>query len=240
MSGATVFEANASASNEVSVDDVPNPPRMPPDEVVLPGLMVSRLLPIDIALGSYPAESVFKKRGKFFLLNSLTNLRHGFDLLTVFESHNGGGLDGLRRFVAFGVFSILLHLQNRQCDLDGEKKLNPTLLYFADRHRNTAYHASHATYNLNRLSIETLYTGRFKAWLEDRIGLRPTDRKCEAFIEEVEFGKNDERNREQLRRSFQAYSSQFGRLEAMAEAVRETVFRDLSRHSARLLPGLGR
>jgi hypothetical protein len=137
-------------------------------------------------------------------------------------------LDALRSFVAFGVFSVLLHLQNRGTELTGEKALNPTLLYIAERQRSTTYQASHATYNLNRRSIESLYTSQFKSWLEGRIGVRPTDRKCEVFIDEVEFGKNDDKNRGQLRKAFQAYRGQFARLDAMAEAVRETVFRDLS------------
>jgi len=193
----------------------------------------------DVALGTYPAESVFKKRGKNFLSTSLNSLRTGFDSLSRFERANGGGLDALRRFIAFGVFSILVHLQNRQFDLDGSKKLNPTLLYFPDRHRNTAYQASHATYNLNRRSIESLYTARFRAWLEGRIGLRPTDKKCDSFLEEVEFGKNDDKNREQLRKAFLSYRSQFVHLDAMAEAVRETVFRDLSGTPLDFYRGLG-
>ncbi len=192
-----------------------------------------------IAIGTYPAESVFKKRGKSFISPTLMNLRLGFDSLTKFERNCGGGLDALRRFVAFGVFSILLHLQNRASELDGEKKLNPMLLYFAERHRDTAYQASHATYNLNRRAIETLYTGRFKSWLEGRIGLRPTEKKCEIFLSEVEFGKNDDNNRQQLRRSFQAYRGQYERLDAMAEAVRETVFRNLSGTPLDFYRGLG-
>lgn len=193
----------------------------------------------DIVIGSYPADTVFKKRRKAFISQTLTSLRSGFESLTLFERSCGGGLDALRRFVAFGVFSILLHLQNRTLEIDGEKKLNPMLLYFAERHRDTAYQASHATYNLNRRAIETLYTGRFKSWLEGRIGRRPTEKKCEAFLSEVEFGKNDDKNREQLWRSFQAYSGQFGRLDAMAEAVRETVFRNLSGTPLDFYRGLG-
>jgi len=194
---------------------------------------------VAIAIGSYPAQSVFKKQGKSFISPTLTNLRLGFDSLTQFERTCGGGLDALRRFVAFGVFSILLHLQNRALELDGKRKLNPMLLNFAERRRDTAYQASHATYNLNRRTIETLYAGRFKSWLEGRIGLQPTEKKCETFLSEVEFGKNDEKYRQQLRRSFQAYSGQFGRLDAMAEAVRETVFRNLSGSPLDFYRGLG-
>ena len=193
----------------------------------------------EIVLGSYPAETVFKKRGKVFLSQSLTNLRLGLDNLALFEQRYGGGLDALRRFVAFGVFSILLHLQNRQLDLDGSRTVNPVLLCFPDRHRNTAYHASHATYNLNHRSIETLYTGRFKAWLEGRIGPRPTEKKCASFIDEVTFGKNEEKNREQLREAFETYSIQLNRLDAMAESVRETIFRDLSGTPLDFYRGLG-
>jgi len=183
---------------------------------------------VDVAIGSYPADSVFKKRGKSFISQTLTNLRHGFDSLTEFEESSGGGLDALRRFVAFGVFSILLHLQNRAAEMDGEQKQSPMLLYFSERQRDTAYQTSHATYNLNRRAIETLYTNRFCNWLQGRIGARPTERKCEAFLGEVEIGKNSDKLRESLRRSFQAYCGQFGRLDAMAEAVRETVFRDVT------------
>jgi len=212
----------------------------PKDEVsTITSPLVHTAVASDVPLGNYPAESVFKKRGNSFLSPSLNSLRIGFDSLSSFERANGGGLDALRRFIAFGVFSILVHLQNRQLELEGSKKLNPMLLYFPDRHRNTAYQASHATYNLNRRSIESLYTARFKAWLEGRIGLRPTDRKCESFLEEVEFGKNDDKNREQLKKAYSAYSSQFNRLDAMAEAVRETVFRDQSSTPMKFYGALG-
>lgn len=214
--------------------------RNPKDEVsAITAPLTHPASEIEVPIGSYPAEDVFKKRGKTFNSQTLNNLRLGFDSLAQFEDACGGGLDALRRFVAFGVFSVLLHLQNRANEFDGTRNLNPMLLYFSERHRDTAYQASHATYNLNRRAIETLYTGRFKQWLEGRIGVRPTEKKCESFLSEVEFGKNEDKNRGLLRRSFQAYSGQFGRLDAMAEAVRETVFRDLSGTPLDFYRGLG-
>ena len=45
MSGATVLESSAVALARVSVDAVPNPPRIPELEVVLPGEMVNRFEP---------------------------------------------------------------------------------------------------------------------------------------------------------------------------------------------------
>jgi len=212
----------------------------PKDEVsALTAPLVSTATATDVVLGTYPAETVFKKRGKLFLSPSLQSLRLGFDNLTKFETRYGGGLDALRRFVAFGVFSVLMHLQNRNSELEGTPTLNPTLLYFPERQRSTAYQASHATYNLNRRAIETLYTGRFKAWLEGRIGPRPTDKKCESFIDEVEFGQNEDKNREQLHKAFRSYASQLGRLDAMAEAIRQTIFRDLSGTPLDFYRGLG-
>src|SRR4029079_18445038 len=44
-SGATTFDVSAAASFAVSVEAVPKPPRTPPELVVLPGWMMSRLLP---------------------------------------------------------------------------------------------------------------------------------------------------------------------------------------------------
>jgi hypothetical protein len=213
----------------------------PKDEVsALTCPLVVKADPTDIAAGTYPAESVFKKRGKVFVSPVLRHLREGFDNLARFEQQYGGGLDALRRFVAFGVFSVLLHMQNRQADFAGTAELTPTLLYFAERQRNTAYQASHATYNLNRRAIETLYTGRFRDWLEPRVGVKPTEKKCEGFIAELEFGQgNDDKSRAHMLRAFRSFASQMNRLDAMAESLRETVFRDLSGTPLDFYRGLG-
>ena len=53
------------------------------------------------------------------------------------------------------------------------------------------------------------------------------------------FGKNEEKNREQLREAFETYSIQLNRLDAMAESVRETIFRDLSGTPLDFYRGLG-
>lgn len=193
----------------------------------------------DIASGTFPAEAVFRKRAKTFISPTLRHLRTGFDNLSRFEATYGGGLDALRQFVAFGVFSILIHMQNRHSELEGAKNLTPTLLCFPEKQRTTAYQASHATYNLNRRAIETLYTNQFKVWLEHRIGLRPSEKKCSTLIDELQFDASHEKSREILRKTFQSFASQLGRLEAMAEGLRETIFRDLSGTPLDFYRGLG-
>ena len=110
----------------------------------------------DVSIGTYKAESVFKKKGKSFASPTLKNLRAGFDNLAAFETSYGGGLDALRRSVAFGVFALLLHMTNRESETAGIAGPAPLLLYFADRQRTTAYQASHATYNRARRSIALL------------------------------------------------------------------------------------
>jgi hypothetical protein len=188
----------------------------------------------EVVTGEYPAETVFKKRGRAFLSPTLMQLRTGFDNLANFEKTYGGGLDALRRFVAFGVFSVLLHMQNRRSEIVGTQpaELNPALLYFHERLRSTAYQASHATYNLNRRSIESLYTDQLKEWLEPRIGKQPSHKKCQDFVRELEFAKGDEKKnreyREKCLSGYRSFASQLGNLEAMAEALRETVFRQAS------------
>jgi hypothetical protein len=213
----------------------------PKDEVsTLTAPLVAPAEATDVATGTYPAETIFKKRGKAFVSPILRHLRDGFDNLARFEAAYGGGLDALRRFVAFGVFSVLLHMQNRHAEMaGGTASLSPMLLYFPERQRSTAYQASHASYNLNRRAIETLYAGRLRAWLEPRAGTRPTEKKCEAFIEELEFGGNDEQNRSQLRKAYQSFASQLGRLDALAEGLRETIFRELSGTPLDFYRGLG-
>src|ERR1700689_878361 len=48
MSGATVLEESAVALAMVRVEAVPKPPRMPEDEVELPGEIVNRLVPNEV------------------------------------------------------------------------------------------------------------------------------------------------------------------------------------------------
>jgi hypothetical protein len=193
----------------------------------------------DVAIGNYPAESVFKKRGKQFQSRVLQNLRSGFDNVADFELNYGGGLDALRRLVAFGVFSVLIHMANRRDEFAGAAEFAPQLLYFPDRQRNTAYLASHYTYNFTRQAIESLYTDRLRGWLEPRIGPKPTAKKCEQFVAEQDFGPASPLRREQLLMSYQSYVSQMSSLTAMAEALRETIFRDLSGTPLEFYRGLG-
>lgn len=203
--------------------------RNPKDEVsTITAPLVSEARAVDVAVGTYPAASVFQKRGKRFLSPTIQMLREGFDNLARFEQNYGGGLDALRRLVSFGVFAVLLHMTNRQREMDETPGLNPLLLFFSDRQRDTAYQASNATYNLARRSIDSLYTTEFRVWLEPRIGQRPTVKRCENFANELDFGKDNENRREQLLKSYRSFASQMGGLDAMAEALRETYFRNLT------------
>lgn len=181
-----------------------------------------------VSVETYKADKVFKKKGKAFASPTLRHLRSGFDNLAAYEAAYGGGLDALRRMVAFGVFSLLLHMTNRQQELAGTSSMCPLLLYFPDRERNTAYQASHATYNLARRQLETLYTEKLAEWLEPRLGARPTAKKLEQFINDLDFGKDSDIPRGRLRKSYKSFSSQMGPLPAMAEALREAIFRAAS------------
>jgi hypothetical protein len=203
---------------------------VPTDEVsAITVPLVAQSAATDFTVGTYPAEHVFKRRGKAFQSATLNQIRAGFDNLAAFETTYGGGLDALRRLVAFGGFAVLMHMHNRCTEREGKAGFSPILLHFSDSQASTAYQASHATYNLSRRAIETLYTGLLKEWLEPRIGTRPTPKKCEQFIGEMEFGHNeDDKTREQMLKSYGSFASQFGGLDAMAEALRETIFRDLS------------
>jgi hypothetical protein len=182
----------------------------------------------DTSAGTYKADSVFKRRGKAFVSPTLTNLRSGFDNLAAFEASYGGGLDALRRLVAFGVFSLLLHMTNRQGETAGTPGQSPLLLYFADRQRSTAYQASHATYNLSRRLIETLYAEKLTEWLVIRVGPRPSTKKLDQLVKELDFGKDSDTQRQRLLKSYKSFSSQFSALPAMAEALREAIFRSAS------------
>jgi hypothetical protein len=202
----------------------------PTDEVsAITTPLVAQSVATDVTIGSYPAERVIKKRGKAFQSPTLNQLRAGFDNLAAFEANYGGGLDALRRFVAFGTFAVLMHMHNRCAEINGAAGFTPILLHFSDTQASTAYQASHATYNLSRRAIETLYTGLLKEWLEPRIGTRPTPKRCEQFIAEMDFGYNeDDKTRGQMSKAYRSFASQFGNLDAMAEGLRETIFRDLS------------
>jgi hypothetical protein len=203
--------------------------RNPRDEVsAVTAPLLAQAEPAAVAAGNYPAETVFKKRGKQFQSLVLQNVRKGFDGIAAFEQSYGGGLDALRRLVAFGVFAVLLHMANRRSEMAGAPSIGPLLLYFPERQRNTAYQASHYTYNLARQAIETLYTERIRVWLEPRIGQRPTAKKCEQFVAELDFGQNSGLRRDQVLKSYRSFASQMSNLDAMAEALRETTFRELS------------
>jgi hypothetical protein len=117
----------------------------------------------------------------------------------------------------------------------------PHLLYFHDRYRTTVYQASHYTYSLARQSIENLYAARFRARIVDRIGERPSAKKCAEFIENVSFKKSRDQNalRGQLQRAFSAYEGQLGAVDALAEAIRDALFRDLSGTPVDFYRGIG-
>lgn len=233
---ATELGGNRSPVCDLLIDILKNPK----DEVsALTAPLTFNAAESDVATGNYPAESVFKKRGKQFQSRVLQNLRFGFDNIADFELNYGGGLDALRRLVAFGVFSVLIHMANRRDEIAGAAELAPQLLYFPNRQRNTAYLASHYTYNFTRQAIESLYTDRLRAWLEPRIGQKPTAKKCEQFVAEQDFGPASLLRREQLLMSYQSYVSQMSSLTAMAEALRETIFRDLSGTPIEFYRGLG-
>ncbi|QEH36467.1 hypothetical protein OJF2_50310 [Aquisphaera giovannonii] len=214
--------------------------KKPKDEVsAITAPLICNAATADVVVGNYPAESVFKKRGKQFQSAVLQNLRVGFDNIADFEANYGGGLEALRRLVAFGVFSVLIYMANRRAELAGTAEIVPQLLYFPDRQRNTAYLASHYTYNFTRQAIESLYTERLRVWLEPRIGPKPTAKKCENFAGELDFGPASTLRQEQFLMSYQSYVSQLTSLNAMAEALRETIFRDLSGTPLDFYRGLG-
>ncbi len=202
--------------------------RNPRDEVTaVTAPLIAGAESADVAMGSYAADSVFRKRSGQFVSRTLQQLRLGFDNLAAFEHSYGGGLDALRRMVAFGVFAVLLHMKNRRAELAGETA-SPLLVYFAERQRTTAYQASHYTYNLVRQGLEQLYTDCFRAWLEPRVGTRPSAKKCEQFVAEAEFGRENDRRRAQLLRTYRSFATQMGGRDALAEALRECIFRELS------------
>ena len=147
------------------------------DEVSTLTLPLTRAVPQSpVNLASYAAPAVFRKTKDEFASVCLRNLRHGFDQLAGYEHTHGGGVEALRRAVAFGVFSVMLHLVNRSKELRKEKGLTPMLLYFQGRKRNTVYYASNQTYRDCRQAIESTYTEKFREKIADRIG----HAECEA------------------------------------------------------------
>jgi hypothetical protein len=191
--------------------------------------------------GTYPAGSVFAVRRGQFTSRIVSGVRHGLDHLAAFERTHGMGRETLRRVVAFGVFGMLLHMANRHREMAAGSGLIPHLLYFHDRYRTTVYQASHYTYALARQSIENLYTDRFRARIVDRIGQRPTAKKCADFLDTVTFKKsrNEGAIRTQLKRAFAVYEGQLGAVDALAEAIRDALFRDLSGTPLDFYRGIG-
>src|SRR5262245_7444832 len=88
---------------------------------------------VDVSEGTYKAASVFKSRQRTPQSLCVRSLRAGFDSLAAFERARGGGLDSLRRFVTFGVFSLILHMTNRRGETLGEREFVPLLVYFPQR-----------------------------------------------------------------------------------------------------------
>jgi hypothetical protein len=194
-----------------------------------------------VAKGSYPAPSVFQRRSGKFVSPILQSLRQGFDQLAEFERRFGGGLEALQRAVSFGVFGILAHMPNRAREVLKQPGFAPLLLYFQGRERSTVFHTSHHTYNAVRQWIERLYAHHLRDCITDRVGQRPTAKRCEKFIrDEVEFPSDQDRNRERLLRAFQVYHTQFGVVEGLAEAVRDVYYGTLNATPFDFFRNLGR
>ena len=60
------------------------------------------------------------------------------------------------------------------------------------------------------------------------MGQRPTPKKLDQLIKDLDFGRDSDAQRERLRKSFKSFSSQLSALPAMAEALREAIFRSAS------------
>jgi hypothetical protein len=174
--------------------------------------------------GTYPASTVFRRRTGRLVSPSLRAIRAGFDSLAGFESRAAGGLDSLRRLVAFGVLGVLLHIHGR--GREGNRGLGPApvMLHFLENESTTAHLASHATYNLNRRAIETLYAEEFMAWLALRLGESPRKATCERFVDDLEFDEDPKRHRSRILQSFRAFEPTRRPIEALGEAVRAILF----------------
>lgn len=91
------------------------------------------------------------------------------------------------------------------------------------------YHTSHHTYNAVRQSLDNLYSHFLRQDVIDRLGERPTVKRCEKFIrEEVEFPKDQEKNAQRLLQNFQVYHPQSCTVDAVADAIRDTYTRTLN------------
>jgi hypothetical protein len=194
-----------------------------------------------INVGTYPAVSVFKKGKDGFSSQSLRHLREGFDHLYQFEASFGGGLDALRRAVAFGVFAVLVHMVNRGPELRRAKGITPMLLYFGGRRRNTVHYASHQTYSLCRQSIEQMYTSKFQQKVAARIGSAPSFKECQNFVKQLEFEKPNETESKRLEISnlLSAYTETQEPIEALASALTDVTFRLMSGDPTDFYRGLG-
>jgi hypothetical protein len=196
---------------------------------------------VAVNISTYPAQSVFRKGKDGFVSPSLRNLRVGLDQLAVFEQTLGGGLDALRRTVAFGVFSVLVHLVNRGRELRKQKRMNPVLLYFGGRKRNTVHYASHQTYSLCRQSIEQMYTAKIREKIADRLGETPTLKACQKFIGEIELDKPAEAQAKKLEITnlLSAYREMQDPIDALSSAVTDVTFRMMSGDPTDFYRGLG-
>lgn len=213
------------------------------DEVSTLTLPLTRAVPQSpVNVASYPAPGVFRKTKDEFSSVCLRNLRQGFNQLAAYERIHGGGVEALRRAVAFGVFSVMLHMVNRSKELRKDKGLTPMLLYFQGRKRNTAYYASNQTYRDCRQAIEFTYTEKFREKIAGRIGESPTTKQCQTLIKQMEFGKvtEDEARRLEVGNLFTAYrSTEDDPIGALASATKDVVFRMMTGDPTEFYRGLG-
>ena len=194
-----------------------------------------------VAVGSYPAKTVFRQGKDGFVSPTLKRLRLGFDQLQKYETQHGGGLQALRRAVSFGVFAVMLHIVNRSCELRREKDLTPILLYFQGRRRTTVYHASHQTYTICRQSIEFIYTAKFMEKIAERIGEEPTVKQCQRLIRDLVFTKPQEAEQRRLEAEhlFAAYRDTQPLIDALASALTDVTFRLLKGDPTEFYRALG-
>jgi len=185
----------------------------------------------EVIAGTYPAPAAFRRRTGRLGSRSLRAVRGGFDALAGFEKHAAGGLDSLRRLVAFGVLGVLLHLHGRQREGNREPSPAPVMLHFLENESTTAHLASHATYNLNRRAIETLYAEELVKWLALRLGESPRKSTCERFVQDLEFDEHPEKHRARILQSFRAFESTTRPIEALGEAMRSVLFEHILKGS---------
>ena len=106
--------------------------------------------------------------------------------------------------------------------------LSPLLLYFPDRQRNTAYQASHATYNLSRRLIETLYAEKLTEWLVIRVGPAAVSQEARPVGEGTRLREGWRHAKAAAAESVPFVLKSIERSPAMAEALREAIFRSAS------------